>query len=256
MYIYEVLSILVSIIILTYASFEDVRKREISDSVWLVYLLFGLIFRAADIATVPTLGHFFDLIISITVPASLFIALFYFGFFGGADAKTFMCIALSNPKPSASLPIFDGYLLPFYSLSIFDNSVILSLSTILLNLSSNICWLISRKPLFDGLESEARWKKIVAFFTCRKARKEDVRSSPSYYSAERLVRAQDGTSKRQIKLIYRLDEDDTESLPDSEYILAHYTVPLIVFVTIGFLVSIFLGDIIMLLVSIITKPFV
>jgi preflagellin peptidase FlaK len=253
MYAYEIFSILVSIAILAYASFEDIKKREISDKIWIIYLFFGLIFRALDLATMPTLTHFFDLLISIALPASLFLILFYLGFFGGADAKAFMCIALSNPKPSNSIPIFDGYLLPFYSMSIFNNSVLISLSTILLNIASNLCWIISRKPLFDGLEDEATWKKIIAFFTCKKARKEDVKSSPSYCPAEIVVRTQDGLSKRQIKLIYRFDDDDTESLPDSEYILAHYTIPLIVFITIGLLVSILFGDIIILVVSTIMR---
>ncbi|MBO3804215.1 MAG: prepilin peptidase, partial [Candidatus Brockarchaeota archaeon] len=157
-------------------SVEDVKKREISDRVWLVFLFFGLAARAFDVAALPTPGHVLDLVVSIAIPSALSFGLFYLGFFGGADAKAFMCIALSNPKPPASLPLFGGYLLPFYSMSIFNNSVILSLSAILPNLAFNLSWLASGRPLFEGLEGEAAWKKAVAFFTCRKAKITDVRS--------------------------------------------------------------------------------
>ena len=256
MYAYEASSFAISIALLAYASIEDVKKREISDRVWLVFAFFGLVARAIELATFPTLSHFLDLAVSIAIPSVLFLGLFYLGFFGGADAKAFMCIALSNPKPSNSIPIFDGYLLPYYALSIFNNSVILSLSTILLNLAFNLSWLISGRPLFDGLEAESTWKKVVAFFTCRKARTAEVRSSPSFCAAEVVERSKDGASRRRIKLIYRLDEDDEELLPDSEYVLAHFTVPLIVFVVIGFLTSLLFGDIIILLVLVIFGRFV
>jgi preflagellin peptidase FlaK len=255
MYPYEAFSLLTSIALLAYASIEDVKKREISDRIWLIFTLFGLATRAIDLAYFPNLGHFLDIVISIAIPTILFLGLFYLGLFGGADAKALICIALSNPKPPSSLPLLVGYLLPYYSLSIFDNSVILSLSIIPLNLAFNLSWLISGRKLFEGLEEEATWKKVVAFFTCRKARSADVRSSPSFCAAEVVKMSKKGESKRCIRLVYRLGDDNEELLPDSEYVLAHYTIPLIVFVTMGFLASVLIGDIIIMLIGDIVGPF-
>jgi len=257
MYVYEIIAITASLSLLSYASVEDVRKREISDKVWLVLLLFGIAVRIMDIATQPTLDHAFYLAISAGVPALLFLLMYYLGLlFGGADAKAFICIALTVPNPPTSAPIVSGYLLPFYSISIFDNAILLSLTTILLNLVYNISWLLTGHSFFDGLEEESRAKKVIVFFTCRKVRASVVKASPNFHTAEELIQAPDGTKRRRIKLMYRLsDGDEDETIPDVEYILAHYYVPLVVFITIGFVASILGGDLIMLIVQTIMTPF-
>ncbi|MBO3804283.1 MAG: hypothetical protein JTT11_10540, partial [Candidatus Brockarchaeota archaeon] len=72
--------------------------------------------------------------------------------------------------------------------------------------------------------------------------------SPSFYAAEVVERSENGTKKRRIKLVYRFDEEGDEALPDADYVLAHYAVPLIVFVTAGLLASALVGDVIILLV--------
>lgn len=210
-----------------------------------------------DIATNPTLGHVFDLVLSIGVPTGLFLAMYYLGLlFGGADAKAFMCIALTDPNPPTSIPIVSGYLLPFYSISIFDNAILLSLTTILLNLAYNISWLLTGHSFFNGLERESTAKKIVVFFTCRKVRASIVKTSPNFHTAEELIQAPDGTKHRRIKMMYRLsDDDENETIPDVEFILAHYYVPLVVFITIGFVVSLLVGDLIMIAVKTIMTPF-
>ena len=259
MYAYDLLAMLVSLILLSYASLEDIKKREISDRVWLVLLLFGVLVRAMDIMANPTLDHAFDLFVSMAIPIGLFLLMYYLGLlFGGADAKAFICLSLTVPKPPASLPIINGYLLPIYILSIFNNAILLSLTTIPLNLAYNVSWLLKGHPLYDGLEAESAAKKAVAFFTCRKVKASIVRSSPNFTSAEELVKASDGTERRRIKLMYRLAADDDgedEVLPDAEYILAHYYVPLVVFITLGFLASILVGDLVMSLVQTIMTPF-
>lgn len=257
MYAYDLLAILTSLSLLTYASLEDVKKREITDRVWLALLLFGVLVRVMDVMANPTLDHAFDLIVSVAVPIGLFLLMYYLGLlFGGADAKAFICLAVTVPKPPKSVPIMNGYLLPFYVLSIFNNAILLSLSTILLNLAYNISWLLKGHPLFEGLEAESTSKKAVAFFTCRKVKTSVVRSSPNFTSAEEIAKAPDGTERRRIKLMYRLsDNGEDEVLPDAEYVLAHYYVPLVVFITLGFVASILVGDLVMSIVQIIMSPF-
>lgn len=257
MYTYDLLAILASLSLLSYASVEDVKKREISDRVWLTLLLFGALARVMDLMTDPTLVHAFDLIISMAVPIGLFLLMYYLGLlFGGADAKAFMCMALAVPRPPTSVPIINGYLLPFYVLSIFNNAILLSLSTILLNMASNTYWLLKGQPLFDGLEAESATKKAIAFFTCRKVKTSIVKSSPNFTTAEELIQAPDGTKRRRIKLMYRLaDNGEDEVLPDAEYVLAHYYVPLVVFITLGFVASLLVGDLVMSLVQVIVAPF-
>jgi Flp pilus assembly protein protease CpaA len=257
MYVYEIIALITSVFTLSYASIEDVKKREISDKVWLVLLLCGVMVRIIDIASNLTVDYIFELLISIGVPTGLFLLMYYLGLlFGGADAKAFICLALTLPKPLTSLPILSGYLLPLYVISIFDNSILLSLTVIPVNMAYNIYWLLNGHSLFDGLEAEPLTKKVIVFFTCRKIRASVLKSSPNFHTAEEMAQNPDGTTHRRIKLMIRLSEDDgNEVIPNAEYILAHYYIPLIVFITLGLITSILLGDLIMLIVKTIMTPF-
>ena len=72
---------------------------------------------------------------------------------------------------------------------------------------------------------------------------------------EELIQAPDGTRRRRIKMMYRLSEgDEEEAIPDAEYILAHYYVPLVVFIMMGLVASLLVGDLIMLIVKAIVTP--
>ncbi|MBS7621161.1 prepilin peptidase, partial [Candidatus Bathyarchaeota archaeon] len=81
---------------LFYASWSDYKKREVSNSVWILFapLAFALTFSEFflfDFEALPFYGLCFAL-------TSIFATiLFYAGGFGGADAKALMCLALALP---------------------------------------------------------------------------------------------------------------------------------------------------------------
>ena len=90
------LRIFVSLIFLTYASWNDYKTREVSNRVWLFYAPVALLLSLVDFGLYdPTNLPFFALSFSIT--SIIAIGLFYTGGFGGADSKGLMCIAIALP---------------------------------------------------------------------------------------------------------------------------------------------------------------
>ena len=165
---FDFIRILLAVGMLSSASFLDIRRREVSDLLWVVFGILALVVYVLEFAN----GITFDLL-TTAVPISIAVAISFgvykSGLFGGADALALIMVAVI-------LPTFDGrfmnQILPGGSefllhsitpLIVLSNAVILSLSQIGFNVASNAkyAWKNPGK-LFDGLEHEPLSKKIVA----------------------------------------------------------------------------------------------
>lgn len=114
--IYLLKALLIAIA-LTYASFQDIKTREIDDRVWLLVIPLGAILTAIEIFTTP--GYPLLLSgLSIILSVILALALFYAGLYGGADAKALIAIAATLP-----LPPYTQFISPFYPLAVFGNAL-------------------------------------------------------------------------------------------------------------------------------------
>jgi len=116
-------------IILTYASYTDIKTRRAPNILWVIMGSIGIALLIFQIIMTPSLlqTNLFDLIF---IP--IMIGLMYLFFqlrliFGGADAKALMALALLVPFPLqfSTLPLFEG-ILPT-SWIVFANSVVLFL---------------------------------------------------------------------------------------------------------------------------------
>lgn len=126
------------ILILTYASYTDIRTRRASNMLWLIM---------GSIAGILLIVQYFIegfnnpyYLIFIPIMIGLVYVLFQMRIiFGGADAKALMAIAILVPlEPSiAEFPFWKGSFMPF-SWSIFQNSLIIFLLIPLSLLSFNI----------------------------------------------------------------------------------------------------------------------
>ena len=117
--------LIIGIIILSYASYTDIKTRMASNMNWLVMAAVGGILILIQYFTVG----FENLYLLLFIP--IMIALVYVFFqlrliFGGADAKALMAIAILAPlEPTITqFPLWKGSLMPF-SWSIFTNSIII-----------------------------------------------------------------------------------------------------------------------------------
>ncbi|RZN36092.1 MAG: A24 family peptidase [Methanophagales archaeon ANME-1-THS] len=116
--------------LLCYASYSDVKRREVSDGVWLVMSASGVFLASLELFMV-TLAPL-QVVKSVLVGA-LFASLLYILNFGGADVKAMISIPLLFPAfPSLSLfelhlPVMQVPLLDIFLLSMLTNSLLIAL---------------------------------------------------------------------------------------------------------------------------------
>ncbi len=252
--------LLVSYLFLGYASVEDWRKREVPDKVWLglggvggaltaydIYLFtqpFGLTQVSISILIVPTL-------VSIGITCVVAYVIFQSGLFGGADAKAFMAISLMMPlipyDLSAMVPVLPVSQVanPFFPLSVFNNSVLLSALIALYMLGRNLSWkFIHQRTLFDDLPDLPAQKRLLALLTGYK-----VPSS----SADKLRFYRVLTQSFHGHMRLRLRSDEEKISPELasrvKDIWITPLLPMMIFITLGFTVSVIFGDLALGIVS-------
>jgi len=118
--------ILLALVMLGSATIIDIRKREISDLMWVIFgaISVVLLFFEPDLIE-AAFGVGFSLIV-----APLVLVLWRFGLFGGADALGL--IVLSALAPMATLS--DSAVSPF---TILVNSALISVSPMIINFIRN-----------------------------------------------------------------------------------------------------------------------
>ena len=235
---------------LSFASYQDLRTREIDDRVWLVTIPVGAVLTALEILTTP--GYpLLLLVFSLGLSVALALGIGYIGLYGGADAKALIAIAVTLPLP----PYFHIDPSPFYALTVFGNAVILSLVLIPACAIWNSVWWIKRKRkrkrererggLFEGLKATGL-QKTAAFFTGVKVKSETAKSVHL-----NLLEKTSENGVHYIKLFTRVTEDEEPKVIDKEskYVWATPAIPMIVFFLFGFLLSFAAGDIILRIVQ-------
>jgi preflagellin peptidase FlaK len=125
--ILDFIRFLTGIVILSYASYTDIKTRMASNKLWLIMGIVALILLIIQFLTVGFENPFY--LIFIPVMIGLVYLLFQMRIiFGGADAKALMAIAILVPLEPiiAGYPISKGSFMPF-SWSIFQNSLLIFL---------------------------------------------------------------------------------------------------------------------------------
>jgi archaeal preflagellin peptidase FlaK len=131
----DIYFIVFSLLILAYACYSDIRKRRVSNIVWLVMAGGGIAF-AGYCTLVQGLSFLIPLIFSAAITGAVSYIFFRLGFFGAADAKALICIAVLFPTQpvftifSYNFPLFGTYVLivfPF-ALIVLLNAAVLALA--------------------------------------------------------------------------------------------------------------------------------
>ena len=99
----DIYRVVFTLLILAYACYSDIRKRSVSNIVWLVMATMGIAF--AGYYTIIQGMHFLiPFILSATVSSTVSYIFFRLGLFGAADAKALMCItALFPTQPTFTI---------------------------------------------------------------------------------------------------------------------------------------------------------
>jgi len=257
-------AVAVTLAVLVYASFCDYRTREVSNRVWAVYAPVALVLSLVQFLVFDP-GHVLYFGLSVGVTVGFAFLLFYSGAFGGADAKAFMCIALALPLYPAVVftPLLAGGLSPvsqvIFPVTILTNSVLIAALSALYLFFRNVGGrVVGGRPLFEGsLAGESFGKKVLVLLTGQKFSVDVLRARWHVYPMEDVDLAV-SPPRRQLsvvprdegrdEVVARLSRAVEEGKIGSE-VWATPGLPMLIFVTVGLVVSLVLGDVVWLLVS-------
>lgn len=235
----------VTLFILAYASAQDWQTREVTDAVWVLGIPICLVLDSIEIAVhhlKPT-----PLIISLGIALLLGVVLFYVGFYGGADSKAMLLIAAALP---AYLQTTERIFMKFFPLPIFMIFVISTLFSLVYPLTFLILNLVDYgkgKRLLQGIDVQNWVKRATLYITTRKKRLEELKGSLKYFPAETVVEEDGRVVRKPVYFIpaeANIDErieklEEHQELFD-EGVLSSPTIPMIVFMTVGFAFTILL----------------
>lgn len=205
--------------------------------------------------------------LSFGVTAGLAILLFYAGGFGGADSKALMCIALALPFAPLVLftPVIAGGVSPtsqvIFPITIFGNAVLFAALSGVYMVLRNLVWHQKTKTkMFQGtLASESIGKKFLILITGYKMSLPKIKEKWHIFPMED-VDDQFVNMKRKLvvvphdegreKMLERLSKAVEEDKIDG-YVWATPGLPMLIFVTLGLVVALVLGDFVWLLVRLV-----
>lgn len=217
---FEGLRIVLALAMLGIACASDVKKREISDIIWIV-------FGAIAAILIPFSTNITDELYKIGIAmivAPIAIIIWRFGLFGGADA--FALIVLAGLAPNMSLA--QGTITPFTTLT---NAVLFSIIPMLVNVIRNGILLASKHDIFEGF-NETKKKKLLAMFVGYRA------ANPKFgFSIEQ----KQGKYK---KLNLSLQHAEYAEFCTKQDTWITPGIPYMIFIAAGFVIQLFYGDII------------
>jgi preflagellin peptidase FlaK len=262
----EALRVLTSLAFLTYASWSDVRTREVSNKVWILFAPLAFALTFSEFYLYGSSSTLFSYGVSFGLTAAFAILLFYAGGFGGADAKALMCLALALPfYPENLITPISQQISPISSLifpiTVFSNAVILVFVPIVYILLRNAYWRIKTgRKLFEGeLRNEALWRKLLVLVTGYKVSVDKLKEKWHLYPLEDIEEKENKSERKLIILsgdekrnatVERLTKAvETEKIQDGVW--ASPGLPMLVLITAGLITALFYGDIVWIFVRLI-----
>jgi len=249
----------IALLFLLYASLSDYRSREVSDTVWAVMAPLGLALTLTEMY----FNGFSQLLpygICFGLTFAFAIVIFYAGGFGGADAKALMCLALIVPfypigLPEPLLREISPISRNFFPLSIFNNSVLLAALMAIAMLLYNVSWrLKTGNKLFGGTyDNESAGRKIMVLLTGYRTSVNRMKEKWHIYPLEDVEENAEKRLSRKLlvvpkdegrdAVVKRLDEA-VKTGKISDRVWATPGLPFLIFVTLGLVLALFVGDIV------------
>ncbi len=142
---------------LIYASYRDWVTREVDDRIWIICGVAGAALTSVDLISLWSLNRLILTLISIALSMGLAFAFYFFGLYGGADAKAIAIISLALPIYSPPAGIH-----PFTGLASLSNGLLFSLLILPAFFTWNMIALAKGQRIFEGFEHENSLKKFAA----------------------------------------------------------------------------------------------
>jgi preflagellin peptidase FlaK len=240
----DAVRILLSLVMLGYTSWVDIKTREIYELIWLVFGGMGLVLALYEVyvSSLALTGFVTTIVFSVVIS----VVLGYLGLFGGADVEAFIALSILHPIPPRGLEPMLGVVSVIYPLTLFSNAALSGASFALVLLGRNSLKKASGEALFVGLGETSSIKKLIVMVSGAKIKIDSVRGPPFQYPLENL----DENFERRLILMPDIQDDDAavevfRRLREAgvEEVWVSNTLPFLVFISIGYVIALILGDI-------------
>lgn len=234
---YMIVNIVVAMLMLAIASIMDVRRREVSDLVWIIAIIAGM---PALILHYMEYGGSLQMnlarhVVGVSISSLLAYMAYRYAMFGGADAKAVAAISIILPHYEMGYSIHG---IP--ALTVLTNASILTIANVVHNIARNTAAIARGIDIFKGFEGEPWFRKVTAFMIGFVARK------PRGY----LFAIEDVKDGRRVFAIGPNACSDYVT-EDARDIWVTPALPFILYITIGFVLMIYIGDLLAYLLHII-----
>ena len=240
----DYIRVLIAVAMLGYASYKDIKTREIHDIVWIIPAGIGLLIDGYEVYSgdLSIIGMLYNIGFMVILSG----VLWYLSLFGEADLIAFVALSVIHPRT----PLFGyiGYTPLLFSFTLIANSaisgVLMAFYTFIANLFQS-----SNANLFERHEDISVLKKFALLFTGRNIPVKSLRGPPFEYPLE--VRGE---------LVLRPDIfDDDEAWKSFRYlrekgvkrVWVSSTLPYIVVLLVGYVLSVVFGDVMFTIMSMI-----
>lgn len=246
----NVIAFLLSIIVLLYAAYTDLKIREVPDQVWIIYFPLASILLIFRILLNPE--FLIVTLLSIIIIFCISLSMLYVGLFGGADFKAFICLSIAlpvNPLPLVSLlPSVN----PIFPLSIFYNAYFFSISMIIYSVFKNLNWKIFKgKELFNNFPKTSFSMKIMALISGYKTEFKNLEKKVYLYPIEEFS-SDSGKLYRRLRLFTNAEVDRDKLIDilrmhlneiERQDVWVSLATPLIFFILLALISNVIIGDI-------------
>jgi len=249
----EGLQVFVSLVFLFYASWSDLKTREVSDRVWALFAPAGLALTLTQIfffeANSNEQLYWFG--ISAGVTSVLAVGLFYAGAYGGADAKALICLSLTLPFYPTNFINWASDS-PIFPLSVFSNAVIIAALSVVYVLLRNVVWRQrTGKQFFEGFKEASKGRKFLTLLSGYKIRLDKLEKDEFLYPLEDAQVSETGETKRTL-VVFPKDEERGDIVQrivatakqekNIDWVWVTPGLPMLVFITVGLIVALVFGD--------------
>lgn len=218
------IKILITLMILLYASILDWKYREIDDKSWISLLAAGITLNLVEFFLTRNIKIIIFLLISLVAAYAVAYVLYYTGAMGGGDGKIFLGIAAMFPLyPAPTFTVF-----PLFFLSVFANSVFIC---------SVIPFFLIMRNL-GNIREIKNLKQVVLLFTAYRKRERDIKPFEAVVAKGDEIRLFQNANTMELG---RREESD-------ELVWVTPAIPFIIPITLGFVLSLVYGDLTTLLV--------
>ena len=228
---FELVRVSVALAMFASASYFDLRSREVSDLLWVVFAAVAGVIYIFDFPS--SVGAGTTVLLSIGITSAAAYGIYRSGLFGGADMLCLITLSAILPTYSGSLLGLHGTMLhPLAPLIVLTNAVILSIAQVAFNVIRNVAYYSKTSGrLFDGLHHEPVSKKAFAIIIGHRS------SNPRFaFPIERVV-----AGKREFDFALKNAETAEYELKKDVWVTTG--TPFLLYFFAGFVAMIFSGDI-------------